>query len=98
MTHCGDVPVLPGFATSPTSGVADNMPEEIDGTIDSNYQIVLRKMTKKDPITKVKALLEFAELVSTSEMETVSSILPFWPRLYANLVSAIQRRKRYKIL
>lgn len=94
MTHCGDVPVLPGFAASSVSGACDTMPDEIDSSIDSNYQIVLRKMSKKDPITKVKALLEFAELVSTSEMETVSSILPFWPRLYLLLSTDVEHRVR----
>lgn len=91
MTHCGDVP-LPGFA-SPATGASD-MPEEIDASIDSNYQIVLRKMSKKDPITKVKALQEFAELVNTSEIETVSSILPFWPRLYILLSTDVEHRVR----
>lgn len=57
--------VLPGFQSNEAS------PEEIDSNVDYNYQLVFRKMTKKDSTTKVKALQEFAELVSQSEVDAV---------------------------
>ena len=79
---------MPGFQS------AETLPEEIDSNVDAHYQLVLRKMTKKDPITKVKALQEFAELIGTSEMDTIISVLPFWPRLYVTLSTDVEHRVR----
>lgn len=82
-------------AISPDGTITASFPDEIDtAAIDSTYQIVLRKMTKKDPITKVKALLEFAEMVNASELDTVVSVLPFWPRLYVMLSTDVEHRVR----
>lgn len=57
--------MLPGFQSS------ELLPEEIDSTVDYNYQLVFRKMTKKDPTTKVKALQEFTELIGQSDVDAV---------------------------
>lgn len=68
--------------------------DDIDSLVDVNYQLVLRKMAKKDPITKVKALQEFGDLVSKTEAAAIKSILPFWPRLYNNLANDVEHRVR----
>lgn len=65
----GFLSVLPGFQTS-----SEISPEEIDSNVDYNYQLVFRKMTKKDPTTKVKALQEFTELIGQSDVEAVRGI------------------------
>lgn len=70
------------------------MIDDMDSTIDTNYQLVFRKMMKKDSITKVKALQEFNELVVKTESATVKAILPFWPRLYNNLSTDVEHRVR----
>lgn len=72
----------------------DALLDEIDANVDSRYQIVLRKMTKKDSTTKVKALQEFNELINRSEVDVVLAILPFWPRLYASLATDVEHRVR----
>ncbi|KAJ6644213.1 E3 ubiquitin-protein ligase listerin [Pseudolycoriella hygida] len=84
----GYLSVLPGFQSS------DASPEEIDSNVDYNFQLVFRKMTKKDPTTKVKALQEFTELVGQSDVDAVKAILPFWPRLYATLAVDVEHRVR----
>lgn len=68
--------------------------DEIDANVDSKYQLVLRKMTKKDSTTKVKALQEFSELVNITDVEGVVAILPFWPRLYRSLSTDVEHRVR----
>lgn len=89
---CGsDVPVLPGFQNASNP---DSLLDDIDAAVDTNYQLVLRKMTKKDPVTKVKALQEFLELCNASEVDAVVAILPFWPRLYAALSADVEHRVR----
>lgn len=51
-------------------------------------------MTKKDPVTKVKALQEFCELILKTESNIIKTILPFWPRLYNTLSTDVEHRVR----
>ncbi|XP_067010319.2 E3 ubiquitin-protein ligase listerin [Anabrus simplex] len=83
---CGYVPIFPCLPTAPT--------EEFDAGIDSNFQLVLKKMNKKDSTTRLKALQEFASLVGSSELDAVKAVLPFWPRLYCLLAGDIEHRVR----
>ncbi|XP_053685339.1 E3 ubiquitin-protein ligase listerin [Sabethes cyaneus] len=82
------MPVVPSFVQIETHG------EEIDPNLDDTFQIVLKKMLKKDPVTKTKALQEFTDLISKSELEVVKAVLPFWPRLYSNLSTDVEHRVR----
>ncbi|XP_055609013.1 E3 ubiquitin-protein ligase listerin [Uranotaenia lowii] len=82
------MPVVPSFVQIETHG------EDIDPNLDDTFQIVLKKMLKKDPTTKTKALQEFTELIGKSELDVVKSVLPFWPRLYANLSTDVEHRVR----
>ncbi|KAK1131911.1 hypothetical protein K0M31_016058 [Melipona bicolor] len=81
------VPVLPGLTFCDTNEVEMN-------NIDSNVQIILKKMNKKDSTTKYKALQEFAILCRDSEISIMEGILPFWPRLYCALAIDIEHRVR----
>ncbi|XP_076296975.1 E3 ubiquitin-protein ligase listerin [Lasioglossum baleicum] len=83
----GYVPVLPGLSLSSKNEVEMN-------NVDSNFQIVLKKMNKKDATTKCKALLEFAVLCKDSELSAVEGMLPFWPRLYCVLAIDVEHRVR----
>lgn len=82
--------MLQNFTLNDSSTSIDDM----DSTIDTNFQLVFRKMMKKDPITKVKALQEFSGLLADSEVNTIKGILPFWPRLYNNLSTDVEHRVR----
>ncbi|KAH8258638.1 hypothetical protein KR038_003248 [Drosophila bunnanda] len=77
----GLVPFAPGFAS------AEQMPDSFDAAISPQTQIILRKLSKKDPMTKKKALHELQELIEQSDVETLKSILPLWPKYYLNLAS-----------
>ncbi|XP_075215935.1 E3 ubiquitin-protein ligase listerin [Lycorma delicatula] len=78
----GYVPALPGFS------------DEIYANINPNFHLVLKKMNKKDSVTKLKALNEFGQLCSESEPAAVKAVLPFWPRLYCVLASDTEHRVR----
>ncbi|XP_058124895.1 E3 ubiquitin-protein ligase listerin [Anopheles ziemanni] len=84
------MPVVPGFVQI-DAGAGD---ETMDPNLDDTLQIVLRKMLKKDPVTKTKALLEFTELINSAELEVVKAVLPFWPRLFVNLSTDAEHRVR----
>lgn len=74
--------------------ITESTIDDMDSTLDTNFQLVFRKMTKKDSTTKVKALQEFSELVLKTDASTIKSILPFWPRLYNNLSTDVEHRVR----
>lgn len=63
------------------------MPDTFDATISTAYQLTLKKMSKKDPMTKKKALQEFIDLINSSDMEEIKNILPLWPKFYQNLAT-----------
>lgn len=86
--------LFPTVLHDPSSMDAPTAADDIDSLLDANYQMVLRKMAKKDPTTKVKALQEFAELLAKTDAATIKSILPFWPRLYNNLSIDVEHRVR----
>lgn len=77
----GIVPFAPGFS------LVEQMPDTFDASISSQYQLTLKKLTKKDPMTKKKALQEFIDLINGSEVEELKMILPLWPKFYHNLAS-----------
>jgi len=77
----GLVPFAPGFAS------AEQMPDSFDSAISPQTQIILRKLSKKDPMTKKKALQELHELIEQSDLEALKNILPLWPKYYLNLAS-----------
>ncbi|XP_017893627.1 E3 ubiquitin-protein ligase listerin [Ceratina calcarata] len=83
----GYVPVLPGLTVCNTNEVEMS-------NVDSNFQIVLKKMNKKDATTKFKALQEFAVMCKESELSAVEGMLPFWPRLYCALAIDVEHRVR----
>jgi E3 ubiquitin-protein ligase listerin len=56
--------------------------------------MVLRKCSKKDPVTKIKALKEFTDLVNSSDVEIVKTALPYFPKVYVLLSTDVDARVR----
>ncbi|XP_053980359.1 E3 ubiquitin-protein ligase listerin-like [Hylaeus volcanicus] len=83
----GYVPVLPGLSLCSINEIEMS-------NIDNNFQIVLKKMNKKDATTKYKALQEFAVMCRDSELSAVEGMLPFWPRKYCALAIDVEHRVR----
>ncbi|KAF7402902.1 hypothetical protein HZH66_005169 [Vespula vulgaris] len=83
----GYVPVLPGLTLCNLNDIEMH-------NVNSDFQIVLKKMNKKDATTKYKALQEFATMCQTAELSAVEGMLPFWPRLYSVLAIDIEHKVR----
>ncbi|KAK2580762.1 hypothetical protein KPH14_011385 [Odynerus spinipes] len=83
----GYVPVLPGLTLCSFNDIEMT-------NVNSDFQIVLKKMNKKDATTKFKALQEFATLCKMEELSAVEGMLPFWPRLYSVLAIDIDHKVR----
>ncbi|TDG45249.1 hypothetical protein AWZ03_008311 [Drosophila navojoa] len=85
------VPFAPGFAS------AEQMPEIFDANISPQTQIILRKLSKKDPLTKKKALQELHELITDSDLDALKNILPLWPKFYHNLANDVEHAVREQV-
>ncbi|RXM96075.1 E3 ubiquitin-protein ligase listerin, partial [Acipenser ruthenus] len=93
----GAVPGFVGFGSS--SNDLGYVPavygaEEIDNLVDADFRMVLRKLSKRDTITKLKAVQEFGTMCKERESEIVKGVLPYWPRIYCKISMDHDRRVR----
>lgn len=63
-----------------------HLEEPLDPALDPQFQLVLKKMNKKDGTTKLKALQEFRQLVEASGPEAVSLVTGLWCRVYVGVI------------
>lgn len=62
------------------------IPEKTGETeIDQDFRLTLKQMSKKDSVTKVKALQRFSELCGSKEENCLTVILPLWTRIFNKL-------------
>uniref|UniRef100_A0A2K5VH29 E3 ubiquitin-protein ligase listerin n=1 Tax=Macaca fascicularis TaxID=9541 RepID=A0A2K5VH29_MACFA len=93
----GTVPGFIGFGTSQSDlgyVPAIQGAEEIDSLVDSDFRMVLRKLSKKDVTTKLKAMQEFGTMCTERDTETVKGVLPYWPRIFCKISLDHDRRVR----
>ncbi|XP_054829197.1 E3 ubiquitin-protein ligase listerin [Eublepharis macularius] len=93
----GTVPGFIGFGTSPSDlgyVPAIQGAEEIDSLVDADFRMVLRKLSKRDVITKLKAMQEFGMMCKERETEVVKGVLPYWSRIYCKISIDHDRRVR----
>ncbi|KAM9456136.1 E3 ubiquitin-protein ligase listerin [Clarias gariepinus] len=94
----GVVPGFVGFGIS-TSNDPGYVPavhgaEEIDNLVDADFRLVLRKLSKRDTVTKLKAAQEFGSMCQERDSEVVKGVLPYWPRIYCKISMDHDRRVR----
>ncbi|KAM3933975.1 E3 ubiquitin-protein ligase listerin [Leptodactylus fuscus] len=93
----GTVPGFIGFGTAPSDlgyVPAVQGAEEIDNLVDADFRMVLRKLSKRDVTTKLKAMQEFGAMCKERDMEIVRGVLPYWPRNYCKISLDHDRRVR----
>ncbi|NXT79473.1 LTN1 ligase, partial [Zapornia atra] len=93
----GTVPGFIGFGTSESDlgyVPAVQGAEEIDSLVDADFRMVLRKLSKRDITTKLKAMQEFGTMCKEREAEVVKGVLPYWPRIYCKISLDHDRRVR----
>ncbi|XP_059350076.1 E3 ubiquitin-protein ligase listerin-like isoform X2 [Daphnia carinata] len=97
----GNVTEFVGFSGLPEGSYvpvigANSLVEDAsaDSNIPADFRLSLRKMGKRDSTTKIKALQEFNELCEENSLETLKTILPFWPRIFSRLAVDGDRRVR----
>lgn len=68
--------------------------EEIDSLVDADFRMVLRKLSKRDVTTKLKAMQEFGAMCKERDKDVVKGVLPYWPRNYCKISLDHDRRVR----
>ncbi|XP_053703899.1 E3 ubiquitin-protein ligase listerin [Synchiropus splendidus] len=93
--------VIPGFVGFDTSLTADlsyvpavHGAEEIDNLVDADFRLVLRKLSKRDVVTRLKAVQDFGSMCQERSTEDVKGVLPYWPRIYCKICVDHDRRIR----
>uniref|UniRef100_A0A673KKM7 E3 ubiquitin-protein ligase listerin n=1 Tax=Sinocyclocheilus rhinocerous TaxID=307959 RepID=A0A673KKM7_9TELE len=94
----GVAPGFVGFGVS-TSSDPGYVPavqgaEEIDNLVDADFRMVLRKLSKRDAVTKLKAVQEFGAICQERQPDVVKGVLPYWPRIYCRISMDHDRRVR----
>ncbi|OBS72005.1 hypothetical protein A6R68_13417 [Neotoma lepida] len=87
----GTVPGFIGFGTSHSDlgyVPAVQGAEDIDNLVDSDFRMVLRKLSKKD------AMQEFGTMCTERDTEAVKGVLPYWPRIFCKVSLDHDRRVR----
>ncbi|XP_022127578.2 uncharacterized protein LOC111001844 [Pieris rapae] len=66
----------------------------IDNILSNEFILAFKKLNKKDPITRIKALQELLELINKSDIEEVVAALPNWTVFYLMLTVDNDRKVR----
>ncbi|TKS82943.1 E3 ubiquitin-protein ligase listerin [Collichthys lucidus] len=94
----GVIPGFVGFDTTVTSELsyvpAVHGAEEIDSLVDADFRLVLRKLSKRDVVTRLKAVQDFGSMCQERDAEEVKGVLPYWPRIYCKISVDHDRRIR----
>lgn len=64
------------------------------GGADGELRQVLKRLSKRDAVTRVKALQDLSALIPTRDKAVLRDFLPAWVNVYCNLVVHNDRRLR----
>ncbi|XP_061596611.1 E3 ubiquitin-protein ligase listerin [Cololabis saira] len=91
---------IPGFVGFGSAAVelsyvpAVHGAEDIDHLVDADFRLVLRKLSKRDGVTRLKAVQDFGSMCQERDAEEVKGVLPYWPRIYCKISVDHDRRIR----
>ncbi|KAH9525306.1 listerin E3 ubiquitin protein ligase 1 [Bulinus truncatus] len=83
-----------GFSKEPAFVPASEIFDDAEAALDGDIRLVLRKFSKRDTVTKIKALQEFMALCSNKDTELIKAVVPFWPRIYNKLAIDVDHKVR----
>ena len=66
------------------------MEESFDVNLDGDFRAALRKLYKKDNLTKLKALDELKTLIENKSPEECTTIISYWAKCYTKLTLVIK--------
>ncbi|CAB4443630.1 unnamed protein product [Rhizophagus irregularis] len=85
------------FSSTSTLAASDIDSAVSNATLDPELVLVLKRLSKRDPITKLKALEEFESYLKSKERNEneLTGILDLWTKLFVKLEIDVDRRIRY---
>ncbi|KAK0056651.1 E3 ubiquitin-protein ligase listerin [Biomphalaria pfeifferi] len=83
-----------GFSKEPVFVPASEIFDDAEAALDGDIRLVLRKFSKRDNVTKIKALQEFMSLCSSKNVELIKAVIPFWTRIYNKLAIDVDHKVR----
>ncbi|KAM4544479.1 E3 ubiquitin-protein ligase listerin [Odontesthes bonariensis] len=93
--------VIPGFVGFDSTAISElsyvpavHGAEDIDNLVDADFRLVLRKLSKRDGVTRLKAVQDFGSMCQERDTEEVKGVLPYWPRIYCKISVDHDRRIR----
>ncbi|XP_022704297.1 E3 ubiquitin-protein ligase listerin-like isoform X2 [Varroa jacobsoni] len=90
----GDRQLPPMTAFFSTLASASNLDSEVEATVDEDFRLAIRRLWKKDPTTRLKALQQIMALLENKTQESIMGMLPFWTRNFNRLAVDADRRIR----
>ena len=84
-----------GPASAPSVGGGDSLDSRL-GSVDGECAVALRRLTKRDTTTKLKALAALRERLRSEELDgtAAAALLPAWTYAYGRLVLDLSRAVR----
>jgi E3 ubiquitin-protein ligase listerin len=76
------------------TGIGTLLEDSFDTNVDNDFKMALRKLHKKDTLTKYKALEELKGLIETKSQEDCVAILGYWQKSYSKLTLDYDRKIR----
>ncbi|RNA12496.1 E3 ubiquitin- ligase listerin [Brachionus plicatilis] len=78
----------------PLIGKGTFLEESFDSNVDPDFRMLLRKLTKKDNLTKSKTLEELKNLIDTKTQEDCINIVSYWAKSFTKLSIENDRKIR----
>ncbi|BFZ24762.1 hypothetical protein BsWGS_27801 [Bradybaena similaris] len=83
-----------GFSSQPAFVPASETFDDAESAVDDDFRLVLRKLSKRDSVTKIKALQEFITLCCSKDEAAIKTVVPFWPRMYSKIAIDVDHKVR----
>ncbi|KAJ3220570.1 listerin E3 ubiquitin protein ligase 1 [Clydaea vesicula] len=72
------------------------MTDERNFHLTANLRVILKKLQKRDTVTKIKALDELFNFLNSSEIQDILPLLPIWPNIFNKFSIDFEKRIRLK--
>ncbi|TPX32340.1 hypothetical protein SmJEL517_g04547 [Synchytrium microbalum] len=84
------------WSSASSSGTAFGaaVPTDDLDQLDAEIKVLFKKLQKREPVTKVKALEDLSVYISQQESDQAAKILSSWPKVYTKLSTDADRKVR----
>ncbi|KAI9021899.1 hypothetical protein DFJ74DRAFT_670830 [Hyaloraphidium curvatum] len=89
---------IPAAVSAPiATGINLSAEQEVENAVSGELKVTLRKLAKRDAVTRVKAVEELRAYLEQADPDKLLKLLPAWPSLFGRLSTDVERRAREQI-